>query len=177
LNPRLLLFGLFAGLTIVLGRLVSAELFRAARSPLVATNTPASCEVNQVRRRRVKSYPYVYYYRTEVRNNSKAPLRVVAFSYFKRVNGHWVEMPNVMKRPLVAQDFVNWYNDGDPLRDGWIAPGKTAVCDPSWSGFVRPPQALQEMKWVFTAVDKHGKRHTCEAKIDLLPVSSQHRRP
>src|SRR5205823_4576794 len=111
------------------------------------------------------------------RNNSKAPLRVVSFSSLRRVNGHWIEMPNIMKRPLVTKDLVAWYNDGDPVPDGWVAPGKTAVCDPNWSGYARPPQVLQQMKWAFTAVDKHGKRYTCEAKVDLLPMASQHRQP
>ena len=174
---RFLPLGLLAGLMIVPGRLFSAELSSAARLPFVAKNTPAYCEVNRVRRERVKSYPYVYYYRTEVRNNSNAPLRVVSFSCFRRVNGKWIEMPNIMKRPLVVKDFVAWYNDGDPVPDGWIAPGKTAACDPNWSGYLRPPQVVQQLKWAFMAVDKHGNRYTCEAKIDLLPMSSQHSLP
>ena len=177
MNPRFLLLGLLAVMMLVLGRFVSARLSGAASSPLIARNTPDPCNVNQIRRRLVKAYPYVYYYRTEIRNNSKSPLRVVSFSCYTWENGRWVEMPNILKRPLVTKDFVAWYNDGDPMPDGWIAPGKMAVCDPNWSGRLRPPQVRQRVKWAFTAVDKNGKRYTCEAKIDQLPISSQHPQP
>lgn len=175
MTRQFLMIGLLAGLMMAL--LFSAAYCRAARSRFLAINTPAFCEVNKGHRKHVRAYRYVYYYRTEVRNNSKTPLRVISFRCLERVNGHWVEVPNIMKRPLVTQDFVKWYNDGDPIPDGWIAPGKTAACDPNWSAVAQPLQVRRQMKWEFSAEDNHGKRFAFEAKIELLPVSSQRLQP
>ena len=148
---------------------LSTLAMRVRRPALTARSNPSPCPVNQVRGEPIKAFPYIWYYRTEVHNASKVPMRIIAFTSYSRSDGRWIEWPNVMKRALKTSDFVNWYTEGDPAPDGWIAPGHTAVCDPYWTGLVRLPTAKQTHKLVYTAEDHRGKKYSCEAVIELLP--------
>lgn len=171
---------LSAGMLLWGGGLAQGQKSHAPRPVLEARNMPDPCRVNQVRGRRIKQspYPYIWYYRTEVHNNSREPQRILSFACYVWTEGRWVEQANVLQHPLGTKDFVAWYNNGDPVPDGWIAPGKTAACDPNWNGFKDVPVTSRKLKWVFVAENRQGKRCTCEAPISLLSgQENTHKKP
>ena len=137
----------------------------ASETTLRATNTPDPCPVNTPRRGHTEKYPYVWYYRTEVHNPLKVPVRIVSFTCYAWINQQWVTVGNILKYPLGTKEFVAWYSDGDIPHDGWIAPGKTAVCDPNWTW--NKTGSGQKVKWVYQAEDAHGKRYQVGAQVTL----------
>jgi hypothetical protein len=143
----------------------ASEEAHASENTLEAISTPNPCPVNKPRHGHVEKYPFVWYYRTEVHNHLKVPLRIVSFSCYTWVDGQWKLMHNVLKRPLGTKDFVAWYSDGDVPHDGWIAPGKTAVCDPNWTH--NNTGSGSKCKWVYQAEDTHGQKYQAEAVVTL----------
>jgi len=143
----------------------------AAEKALQATNTPNPCPANKPRGRHLVKYPYVWYYRTEVHNFLKVPLRIVSFICYRWTNNHWVNASNILHHPLRTKEFVAWYDNGDIPRNGWIAPGKTAVCDPDWNS--NGTGKGQKIKWVFYAEDAQGKRYQAEALAVLKDATSR----
>jgi len=144
-----------------------AALAQSKRPTLLVTHLPDPCPVNRPRGEYRAPYPNVWYYRTEVKNNTAVPLRIVKFTPWALMNGKWKEQDNVLHHPLGSKEFTAWYTEGDEVTDGWIAPGKVAACDPNWTWNREPIE--QTAKWVFTATDKQGATYTAEAIVHLLP--------
>ncbi|MEX0774111.1 MAG: hypothetical protein WD042_00210 [Phycisphaeraceae bacterium] len=105
----------------------------------------------------------MWYYRTEVRNNTDRPLTVVAFEGYSLYDGVWVSN-NVKRRELNADDFRQWYGDGNGRpASGAIPPGGVAVCTVNWHGATRPWSG--RTKWVYQAVDDQGHEYHAEAEV------------
>ncbi len=138
---------------------------RRTRKPaLEVMHFPDPCPVNKPRRGKKVRRSYVWYYRTQVRNNSQVPLQIIHFENYSLVKGRWVAS-NVLGRALTGKDFAQWYTEGSPAPEGWIGPGATAVCDPNWTWH----EVLigGKTKWRFTAQDEQGKTYHAEAVIEL----------
>jgi hypothetical protein len=129
---------------------------------------PTQCQYAPVSKER--PFPYVWYYRTEVRNRTDKPLQVVRFESFFWERNRWVAS-NVLRRPLTTEVFLRWYGVEDGSQDGWLQPGAKAVCDINWHGFSvsHAPKA----KWVFYAVDEQGRRHEGEGEVISLPYEAE----
>jgi hypothetical protein len=109
------------------------------------------------------SYPHMWFYRTEVFNATRHPLRIVWFQAYMKHGGQWVG-ENVLGRTLRSREFAAWYTDGDPVPNGVIQPGQTAVCDVNWSSGTGPQ--FVPTKWAFIAVDDRGSDYYAEAAVD-----------
>jgi hypothetical protein len=111
---------------------------------------------------------YKWPYRTEVKNNLEVPLRITHFEVYYYENGKW-RPENVKKRALTGADFIEWYDDGDPVVEGWIKPGEVAVDAENWSGsgWYIPSRC----KWTFAAKDRDGNEYHVEEEIALIPAS------
>jgi hypothetical protein len=108
-------------------------------------------------------FRYMHYYRTEVKNVSDRPLRVVWFEAFHEMKGTWYG-GNVLGRVLRGEEFSAWYTEGDRIDHGVIPPGKTAVCDVNWHGQDSP--GPMKVKWAFIVVDPSGHDYYAEAVVD-----------
>lgn len=140
------------------------------RSGLVVTHTPNPCDVHNANITETASFPYVWYYRTEVRNNTDHPIRITHFEgYFYR-DSKWTSA-NIMNRPLTADDFSKWYIAGNPVTNGWIQPYTSAVCDPNWHGVTSP--VSPRCKWTYDGVDSKGKTYHVEAEIKSVPIKKK----
>ncbi len=95
---------------------------------------PNPCNQHSVAEFPVNPAPFMWYYRTEVRNTTDSPLRVVWFEAYSRDFGKW-EPGNITGRTLTHEDFCEWYSDENGLwEDGTIPPGGAAICDINWHG-------------------------------------------
>lgn len=105
----------------------------------------------------------MWYYRTEVRNTTDSPLRVVWFEAYSRALGRW-SAGNIKGRTLTHADFREWYSDEDGLlEDGSIPPGGAAICSVNWHGSRRP--WASRTKWAFKALDQSGNEYYAEAEV------------
>ena len=105
----------------------------------------------------------VWYYRTEVLNDSAVPIRVVWFEFYYSDAGNWHGV-NAKNKVLQHEDFVAWYSDGDESpHDAWIKPGQAWVCDPNWHLDVG--RKFYDAKWAYLAVDGQGQVHFAEALV------------
>jgi len=142
----------------------------ASRSGLVVTHTPNPTALHDVKIPEGRPFPYMWFYRTEVRNATEYPIRITGFEgYFYR-DEKWVAV-NVFNRALTADDFSEWFTQGAPVKKGWIMPGATAVCDPNWHGVDTP--VSPRCKWTFDGVDSMGKAYHVEAEIESVPVGGK----
>ncbi|MCI0692290.1 hypothetical protein L0337_09840 [candidate division KSB1 bacterium] len=104
---------------------------------------------------------YKWPYRTEVRNNLDVSLQITHFGIYFYKNDKWISN-------YISAEFSKWYNDGDPVIDGWIQPGKVAVRAENWTG---PWWRLSpRCKWTYTAQDSAGNVYHAEEEIGLTPV-------
>ena len=108
-------------------------------------------------------------YRTEVENDHDRPIRVIWFQFFYRDDCHedgkgtWFGT-NIRNKPLRNADFVEWYGDDDAeLKDGWLALGQVAVCDPNYSWAFG--EEISPVKWSFIAVDAEGNDYFAESIV------------
>ena len=108
-------------------------------------------------------FRYMYYYRTEVRNLSNRPLKIVWFEGYGEDEGRWYP-GNVLGRVLRGKEFSEWYTERDAVTDGVIPPGKTAACDVNWHGSASPEPL--RAKWAYIAVDQWGNDYFVEAVVD-----------
>jgi hypothetical protein len=108
-------------------------------------------------------FRHMYYYRTEVRNTSDRPLKIVWFEVYQEINGVW-RASNVLGRTLRGADFAAWYTEGATVRGGVIQPGDTAACDANWHG--GDSLGPMRVKWAFIAVDAAGNDYYVEAVVD-----------
>ena|SRR6266567_894121 len=116
-------------------------------------------------------YPYTWYYRTEVKNNSDRELKVIWFEGYVDNNEHWYGS-NVLNRTLRNDVFMRWYGDekGSNAKTEWMKPGEMRVCDPNWHGGYDPNGF--RMKWSFIAIDKFSNDYLGEAIIESEPIKS-----
>lgn len=108
---------------------------------------------------------YFWLYRTEVRNLARVPVRITSMECREWDGRDWRSLSNVTGHPLRTREFARWYTEGDPVKNGWIVPGKTAVCDPNYN-FAPKPNARRVM-WTFAGEDAHGKRHSGSGALSL----------
>lgn len=108
-------------------------------------------------------FRYMSYYRTEVKNNSNQPLKIVWFEGYEQFQGTWYP-GNVLGRTLRGDEFSEWYTEGDKTDGGIILPGETAICDVNWHG--NDSTGGQNIKWAFIAVDRSGNDYYIEATVD-----------
>ena len=112
-----------------------------------------------------RRFPYTWFYRTEVTNSLSQPLKIVQFESYFWNGRRWVAR-NILRRPLDTEVFLRWYGQEDGANDGWLSPGKKAVCDVNWHGSNSPH--APKVKWVFYAVDEQGFVHEGEGEIISL---------
>jgi hypothetical protein len=115
-------------------------------------------------------YPYMWYYRTEVKNTSDRDLKVIWFEGYFEYNGQWYGS-NVRNMVLRNGIFRKWYGDGKS-NDEWIKPGESRVCDPNWHGASGPKG--YRSKWAFIAIDRYGNDYFAEAVIEGATIEDEH---
>ena len=137
---------------------------------LVAAHAPNPCAVHSSPAFEENPYPFMWYYRTELRNMTDRSLQIVWFEgYYEAEDGQW--HPNhVLKRPLGGEDFAAWYTEGVPCPAGVIPPGATAVCDPNWHGSEQPHSS--RIKSAYAATDPDGRVHYAEAVLTSVPIQA-----
>lgn len=107
-------------------------------------------------------YKYMWYYRTEVRNLSSRPLRIVWFEAYMQHEGVWYA-DNVLRRTMRGPEFSKWYTEGDETENGILSPGAVAACDVNWHGADTPTPIGS--KWAFIAIDDKGNDYFIEAIV------------
>ena len=133
------------------------------RQGLEVIHKPNPCDQHQSDYFPRDPFPFMWYYRTEVRNNTNMPLRVVWFEAYRRRWFTWVP-GNVTGRELTNDNFQKWYGDGGNLtEDGSIPAGESAVCAANWHGGWL--QWSRRVNWAFKAVDEAGSEHFAEAEV------------
>jgi len=136
------------------------------KSGLVAICSPNPCDQHTHPTAPQPPWPFMWFYRTEIRNTLAVPLRVYKFEAYGWDGQQWVA-GNVMGRELTARDFTEWYPDGDRIEEGVIPPGGAAVDARNWHGSdqpVHPP-----VKWAYWATDPSGGRHYAEVVVESVP--------
>ncbi len=116
-------------------------------------------------------FEYMHYYRTEVRNNSKRPLKIIWFEGYLKDGEVWYP-GNVLGRALRGKEFSAWYTEGAKIQNGIIMPGQVAVCDVNWHGSNYPE--VKPMKWSYIAVDSEGNDFFIEAEVPPNVVFTLH---
>lgn len=109
---------------------------------------------------------YRWIFRTEVINTTSVPLKIIDFAFYSRLNGEWVNS-NQDGNVYSNEEFANWYDSGDSLRNGWILPGETAADSNNWVTNILPVQ--RRSMWRYNAVDSMGNKFRGEAEVYLLP--------
>lgn len=113
-------------------------------------------------------FPNMWFYRTEVKNNTESPLRVIWFEGYLESNGKWYAA-NILGHTMRSQDFSSWYTEGDKINNGVILPGKTAVCDVNWHG--SNSKKYINIKWSFILVDDKGNDYFVEKIVNPKVVT------
>lgn len=107
-------------------------------------------------------YPHMWYYRTEVRNDSDRELRVIWFEGYLEIDGVWYP-GNALGKVLRSKEFSLWHTEGDPIVDGTLSPGDIAVCDVNWHG--SQTDSAPRTKWAYIAVDEFGFDYFVESEV------------
>jgi hypothetical protein len=142
----------------------SQGLLEVKHTPLARKDVPKEL-IELLEQRR---FPYVRFYRTDVKNNTDRPIRVVWFDGFFRFRGPWIAS-NVRGRVLRTKDFLEWYSGDDMTADGWLRPGGTASCHVNWH-WTETPDDIPS-KWAYVAIDAQGNDYFAEAVVpDITPV-------
>lgn len=135
---------------------------------LAVTHSPNPSNIHMSEHFPNPIYPYTWYYKTEVKNNSDRDLKIVWFEGYLEHNGHWYGS-NVLNRVLGNDVFLRWYGD-DRTNDAWLKPGESRSCDPNWHGSGDPKGC--KVKWAYIAVDRHGNDYFAESTIESVPIES-----
>ncbi len=118
----------------------------------------------------VPPYPHMLYYRTELKNNSDRPLKVVWFEGYTKYGNSW-RANNILGKTLQKREFSQWYTEGDKVIDGVILPGQKAVIDVNWHG--SKSGTVLPMKWAYIAVDNFGNDYYVDAEVDPALVRKE----
>jgi|GEM_PF-1273231 len=134
---------------------------------LVVTHSPNPSNLHTSEYFPKPPYPYMWYYRTEIKNTSDRDLKVIWLEGYFEYNGHWYGS-NVRNAVLRNDVFRKWYGD-DKSNDEWIKPGESRVCDPNWHGASEPKG--YRSKWSFIAIDRYGNDYFAEAVIEGAEIN------
>lgn len=110
-----------------------------------------------------------YCYRTVVENTNNVRIKVIWFDYYCRYDGMWSAI-NITGGVMREEQFLKWYfgEDDSVFQEGWLLPGKKAICDPNWN--YGCSESFGESKWAFIAVDEKGNTYFDEAIVDIESV-------
>lgn len=138
----------------------------AAEEPVIVRHTAPITAIPK------KGYfPNMWFYRTEIINNTRRPLKVVWFDGFFKNNGKWYAA-NILGHTMRKKEFGEWYTEGSKIIDGIIPPGKMAVCDVNWHGG-RSKEYI-DTKWSYILVDDRGNDFFVEKIVDPKVVKYVH---
>jgi hypothetical protein len=157
----ILIFGLVSGVVSCEQTPISVGTSSSSRS-LEVTHTPLS--LNDVPKELIEklNFPYVRFYRTDVKNNTEKPIRIIWFEGSFNVDGRWIAT-NVRNKVLRTKDFLDWYSRDEMTSDGWLRPGGTASCHVNWH-WTETPEDVQT-KWAYIGVDGQGNDYFAEAIV------------
>lgn len=110
---------------------------------------------------------HVWYFRTEVRNNHPFPLRILRFD-FEEIGPDGQPRPDRDGRTFTTGEFTQWYTAADPVRGGWLEPGRTAADSTNWNRSMAP--VPPRGRWYYVAADSSGREYRAEALVDLCPA-------
>jgi hypothetical protein len=116
-------------------------------------------------------YPNMWFYRTEIKNNTKSPLKVVWFEGYIEENGNWYAA-NILGHTMRGEEFSTWYSEGSKVINGVIQPGEIAACDVNWHGGLN--KEYINVKWSYILVDDKGKDYFVEEVVDPKIVKYVH---
>jgi tetratricopeptide (TPR) repeat protein len=133
---------------------------------LLVTHSPNPSDIHTSKSHPDPFYPYTWYYRTEVKNNSDRELKVIWFEAYIEIYQHW-NGSNIKNRTLRNDVFSRWYGGGKDDSE-WIKPGESRVCDPNWHGGQTPDG--NRVKWAFIAIDRYGNDYYGESIIESTPI-------
>ena len=131
---------------------------------MMITMSPNPCDVHSSPAFHEKPYPYMWYYRTEVKNMLPFPLQITWLATYSWIDDEWV-----LQEEFDGEDFASWYTEGDPCPNGIIQPGQTAVRDPSMQGAADPKGGVS--KWAYLAKDPGGQEYYAESVVELVPFA------
>jgi hypothetical protein len=136
---------------------------------LLVTHSPNPSNIHTSEKFPKPAYPYTWYYKTIVKNNSDRDLKVIWFEGYVDYNNHWIGS-NILNRTLRNDAFLKWYGNelGNPTNDEWIRPSESRICDINWHGSDDPKG--YRIKWGYIAVDKLGNDYYSEAIIESVPI-------
>jgi len=113
------------------------------------------------------NYPYVRFYRTDIKNNTDRAIKIIWFDGFFNADGQWIAS-NVRNKVLRTKDFMDWYSRDDMTSDGWLRAGGTASCQVNWH-WTETSQDIPT-KWAYIGVDARGNDYFAEAVVpDIRP--------
>ena len=116
-------------------------------------------------------YPNMWFYRTEIKNNTKKPLKVVWFEAYFKENGNWYAA-NILGQTMRGKEFSEWYTEGSKIINGVILPGEVATCDVNWHG--GQSKEYINVKWSYILVDDNGNDYFVEKIVDPKIVKYVH---
>lgn len=136
---------------------------------LVVTHFPNPSDKNSSEFFPEPVFPYTWYYRTEVKNNSDRELKVIWFEGYQEDNEYWYGS-NILNRTLRNDVFLKWYGNENVVGtdNEWMAPGEIRTCNPNWHSCY-DPRGFRS-KWAFIAIDKYGNDYYGESIIDVVPI-------
>jgi len=163
-------FTAFAAVGMMIGCL--ATVARPADAPITSErftvrHTPTPALAKPLAKASSGGYRFVWYYRSELRNEYPFPLRVLRFA-FEEAGPDGRFPPDSNGRTFSAKEFTEWYTAADSVRDGWLGPGRTAADSTNWnrSPIPVPPRG----RWYYVAADSSGREYRAEAIVDLCPA-------
>jgi hypothetical protein len=124
--------------------------------------SPNPCDVHRSPAFHEKPSPYMWYYRTEVKNMLPFPLQITWLATYSWIDDAWM-----LQKEFDGEDFASWYTEGDPCPNGIIQPGQTAVRDPTMQGASDPKGGIS--KWAYLAKDPGGQEYYAESVVELVP--------
>jgi len=129
---------------------------------LQVTHTPLSLKDVPKELIEKLNYPYVRFYRTDVKNNTDRPIKIIWFDGYFSYEGRWYAS-NVRNKVLQTKDFLDWYSKDDILSDGWLRPGGTASCYVNWH-WTETEQDINT-KWAYIGIDSQSHDFFAEAVV------------
>jgi hypothetical protein len=120
------------------------------------------------------NYSYVRFYRTDLRNTTDRPIRIIWFDAYSKFEGQWIAS-NVRNRVLRNRDFIDWHSRDDMTSDGWLRPGGTASCHVNWHA-TETPEDIQT-KWAYIGVDAQGNDYFAEAIVPEIRAEKMESMP
>ena len=137
------------------------------QTPFIVRHTPNPSDKHTYKGFEKKPYPFMWFYRTEVKNISDRSIKILWFwSHLGDMDNEWTTMDN----PLDNQEFINLYSGNPDAFDdqGYIMPGKTAVRDPNWRG--SNTVLGDKVKHSYIGIDLDGNEYLVESFVECKPI-------